>query len=161
MREIWRDFPIQNPEFKSYHNWWNCATSAGEIAFAAQQIHPYQFSSKSRRRRPSIQVSLIIAISAFQSKTRCCSNKDKVTKLKQRKRKEKQCNEHEGDDKCYLCWNIQMDCSLAEILREECQMGHKGDGGWKSVAYNAAAAILSTQYNIEVSADNIKNHVKT
>ncbi|CAL2265813.1 unnamed protein product [Prunus armeniaca] len=25
LREIWRDFPIQNPEFKSYHNWWNCA----------------------------------------------------------------------------------------------------------------------------------------
>ncbi|XP_020417961.1 uncharacterized protein LOC18781005 [Prunus persica] len=54
-----------------------------------------------------------------------------------------------------------MDRSLAEILREECQMVHKGDGGWKSVAYNTAAAILSAQYNIEVSADNIKNRVKT
>ncbi|KAI5327595.1 hypothetical protein L3X38_026991 [Prunus dulcis] len=40
-------------------------------------------------------------------------------------------------------------------------MGHKGDGGWKSVAYNTAATILSAQYNIEVSADNIKNRVKT
>ncbi|CAL8990614.1 unnamed protein product [Prunus brigantina] len=38
MREIWRDFLIQNPEFKSYHNWLNCATSTGEIAFAARQI---------------------------------------------------------------------------------------------------------------------------
>ncbi|ONI30336.1 hypothetical protein PRUPE_1G245200 [Prunus persica] len=86
---------------------------------------------------------------------------EKATKLKQRKRKEKQGNEHEGDEKCYLRWNIQMDRSLAEILREERQMGHKGDGGWKSVAYNTAAAILSAQYNIEVSADNIKNRVKT
>ncbi|ONI01927.1 hypothetical protein PRUPE_6G167700 [Prunus persica] len=86
---------------------------------------------------------------------------EKASKLKQRKRKEKQGNEHERDEKCYLRWNIQMDHSLAEILREERQMGHKGDGGWKSVAYNTAAAILSAQYNIEVSADNIKNRVKT
>ncbi|ONI13988.1 hypothetical protein PRUPE_4G256700 [Prunus persica] len=86
---------------------------------------------------------------------------EKATKLKQRKMKEKQGNEHEGEEKCYLRWNIQMDRSLAEILREECQMVHKGDGGWKSVAYNTAAAILSAQYNIEVSADNIKNRVKT
>ncbi|KAI5342594.1 hypothetical protein L3X38_010469 [Prunus dulcis] len=40
-------------------------------------------------------------------------------------------------------------------------MGHKGDGGWKSITYNTAAAILSAQYNIEVSADNIENRVKT
>ncbi|BFG41563.1 hypothetical protein CerSpe_278370 [Prunus speciosa] len=42
-----------------------------------------------------------------------------------------------------------MERSLADILREERQIGHKGDGGWKAVAYNTAAAILSAQFNIE------------
>ncbi|KAI5334143.1 hypothetical protein L3X38_024276 [Prunus dulcis] len=54
-----------------------------------------------------------------------------------------------------------MERSLADILREQLQIGHKGDGGWKAVAYNTAAAILSAQFDIEVSADNIRNRVKT
>ncbi|ONI05594.1 hypothetical protein PRUPE_5G014400 [Prunus persica] len=54
-----------------------------------------------------------------------------------------------------------MERSLADILREERQLGHKGDGGWNAVAYNTAAAILSAQFDIEVSADNIRNRVKT
>ncbi|CAL9025511.1 unnamed protein product, partial [Prunus brigantina] len=70
-------------------------------------------------------------------------------------------NDTEGDDKAYFRWNIQMERSLADILREERQIGHKGDGGWKAVAYNTAAAILSAQFDIEVSADNIRNRVKT
>ncbi|KAI5324268.1 hypothetical protein L3X38_033341 [Prunus dulcis] len=42
-----------------------------------------------------------------------------------------------------------MERSLADILREERQIGHKGDGGWKVVAYNTVAVILSTQFDIE------------
>ncbi|BFG21343.1 hypothetical protein CerSpe_076170 [Prunus speciosa] len=40
-----------------------------------------------------------------------------------------------------------MERSLADILREERQIGHKGDGGWKAVTYK--------------TADNIRNRVKT
>ncbi|KAI5327162.1 hypothetical protein L3X38_026558 [Prunus dulcis] len=54
-----------------------------------------------------------------------------------------------------------MERSLADILREERQIGHKGDGGWNAVAYNTVAAILSARFDIEVSADNIRNRVKT
>ncbi|XP_016650476.1 PREDICTED: uncharacterized protein LOC103335769 [Prunus mume] len=54
-----------------------------------------------------------------------------------------------------------MERSLADILREERQIGHKGDGDWKAIAYNTAAAILSAQFDIKVSADNIRNRVKT
>ncbi|KAI5342272.1 hypothetical protein L3X38_010147 [Prunus dulcis] len=42
-----------------------------------------------------------------------------------------------------------MERSLGDILREEHQIGHKGDGGWKAIAYNTAAAILSAQFDIE------------
>lgn len=53
-----------------------------------------------------------------------------------------------------------MERALADILREERTLGHKGDGGWKGVAYNTAA-ILSAQFDIQVTADNIKNRVKS
>lgn len=32
---------------------------------------------------------------------------------------------------------------------------------WKSVAYNIAAVILSAQFDIQVTSDNIKNCVKS
>ncbi|KAK9922388.1 hypothetical protein M0R45_030853 [Rubus argutus] len=54
-----------------------------------------------------------------------------------------------------------MEHALADILREERTLGHKGDGNWKCVAYNTAAAILSAQFDIQVTADNIKNRVKS
>ena len=36
-------------------------------------------------------------------------------------------------------------------------MGHKGDGGWKSVAYNTVAAILSAQYNM-LTLETVSRH---
>ncbi|XP_024178735.2 uncharacterized protein LOC112184729 [Rosa chinensis] len=54
-----------------------------------------------------------------------------------------------------------MERALADILREERGLGHKGDNGWKAVAYNTAADILSAQFDIQISADNIKNRVKS
>lgn len=64
------------------------------------------------------------------------------------------------EGKNYLQWNLDMERALADILREERTLGHKGDGVWKGVAYNTAAAILSAQFDIQVTADNIKNRVK-
>ena len=39
-------------------------------------------------------------------------------------------------------------------------MGNKGDGGWKRSALNAAAAVLSTSFNVNVTSDNVKNRIK-
>ncbi|KAG5154241.1 hypothetical protein JHK82_012210 [Glycine max] len=35
-----------------------------------------------------------------------------------------------------------------------------GDGGWKRSALNAAAAVLSTSFNVNVTSDNVKNRIK-
>ncbi|CAL2272531.1 unnamed protein product [Prunus armeniaca] len=42
---------------------------------------------------------------------------------------------------------------IADILREERQVGHKGDGGWKAVAYNIDVALLSAQFDIKSHED--------
>ncbi|KAG5040072.1 hypothetical protein JHK85_012548 [Glycine max] len=36
----------------------------------------------------------------------------------------------------------------------------EGDGGWKRSALNAAAAVLSTSFNVNVTSDNVKNRIK-
>ena len=60
-----------------------------------------------------------------------------------------------------LRWNLDMDRALADILREERSRGRKGDLQWKGVAYNTAASILSAQFDVGVTAKNIKNRVKS
>ncbi|KAB2626669.1 hypothetical protein D8674_020287 [Pyrus ussuriensis x Pyrus communis] len=54
-----------------------------------------------------------------------------------------------------------MECALANILYKERRLGNKGDGGWKTAAYNSAIAILSAQFNVHITADNIRNRVKS
>ncbi|KAI5348671.1 hypothetical protein L3X38_001558 [Prunus dulcis] len=54
-----------------------------------------------------------------------------------------------------------MERELADILREERNLGHKGDVGWKTVAFNTTANILAAQFNLQISADNIRNRVKS
>lgn len=49
-----------------------------------------------------------------------------------------------------------MEQSLADVFREERRLGHKGDGGWKAIAFTTAA-----QFNLDLTADNIRNRVKT
>ena len=34
------------------------------------------------------------------------------------------------------------------------------DGGWRRSALNAAAAMLSTSFNVNVTSDNVKNRIK-
>ena len=86
-----------------------------------------------------------------------------ANKMRPKKRKEMAANknEGEGEDKGYLPCNLQMEQSLADVLKEERKLGHKGDGGWKAVAYTTVAAILSAQFNLDITADNIRNRVKT
>ncbi|CAL8162663.1 unnamed protein product [Prunus armeniaca] len=85
----------------------------------------------------------------------------KACKGKSSKRKGKQGVEPEGEDKNYFQWNISMERELADILREERSLGHKGDGGWKAIAYNTNVNILAAQFNLQISADNIRNRVKS
>ena len=80
---------------------------------------------------------------------------------KTKEKKENQEIENEGDENIYFRWNVDMERVLADILREERRLGNKGDGGWKTAAYNSAASILSTQFDIHVTADNIRNRVKS
>ncbi|KAG5068568.1 hypothetical protein JHK85_000945 [Glycine max] len=52
-----------------------------------------------------------------------------------------------------------MEHVLADVLRDQRNLGNKGDGGWKRSALNAAA-VLSTSFNINVTSDNAKNRIK-
>ncbi|RZB52018.1 hypothetical protein D0Y65_048442 [Glycine soja] len=46
------------------------------------------------------------------------------------------------------------------IERDQRNLGNKGDGGWERSALNAAAAVLSTSFNVNVTSDNVKNRIK-
>ncbi|KAH1190202.1 hypothetical protein GmHk_20G057821 [Glycine max] len=53
-----------------------------------------------------------------------------------------------------------MECVLADVLRDQRNLSNKGDGGWKRSALNVVAAVLSTSFNVNVTSDNVKNHIK-
>ncbi|XP_068319751.1 uncharacterized protein [Pyrus communis] len=63
------------------------------------------------------------------------SDRKPVCKQKPRRKKENQEIENEGDENNYFRWNVDMERALADILREERRLGNKGDGGWKTAAY--------------------------
>ncbi|CAN6571670.1 unnamed protein product [Malus baccata var. baccata] len=89
------------------------------------------------------------------------SDRKPIYKQKPRRKKENQEIENEGEDNNYFRWNVDMERALVDILREERRLGNKGDGGWKTTDYNSAAAILSAQFDIHITADNIRNRVKS
>uniref|UniRef100_A0A2N9EQR9 Myb/SANT-like domain-containing protein n=1 Tax=Fagus sylvatica TaxID=28930 RepID=A0A2N9EQR9_FAGSY len=82
-------------------------------------------------------------------------------KEKQSKIKENQQTEDEVEEKSYVRWSLDMEHALADILRDERNLGNKGDAGWKTVAYNSASSKLSSQLHIDITADNVKNRIKT
>ncbi|KAH1053591.1 hypothetical protein GYH30_022722 [Glycine max] len=53
-----------------------------------------------------------------------------------------------------------MECVLADVLRDQRNLGNKGDGNWKAVAYSTAAQILSKRFGVHLMADNVKNRFK-
>lgn len=53
-----------------------------------------------------------------------------------------------------------MDHSLADILKSEIKSDRKSDGGWKSAAFTSAVLKMSAKYNMIVSKNNVKNHLK-
>uniref|UniRef100_A0A2N9FQY4 Myb/SANT-like domain-containing protein n=1 Tax=Fagus sylvatica TaxID=28930 RepID=A0A2N9FQY4_FAGSY len=82
-------------------------------------------------------------------------------KEKQSKTKENQQTEDEVEEKSYVRWSLDMERALADILRDERNVGNKSDAGWKTVAYNSASSKLSSQLHIDITADNVKNRIKT
>ena len=48
----------------------------------------------------------------------------------------------------YFTWNLEMERVLANVLRDQRNLDNKGDRGWKRSALNAAAAVLSTSFNV-------------
>ncbi|KAG5032346.1 hypothetical protein JHK82_015929 [Glycine max] len=53
-----------------------------------------------------------------------------------------------------------MERVLADVLRDQRNLGNKGDGGWKRSILNVVAAVLSTSFNVNVTSDNVKNRIK-
>ena len=82
-------------------------------------------------------------------------------KEKQSKIKENQQTEDEVEEKSYVRWSLDVERASADILRDECNLGNKGDVGWKTVAYNSASSKLSSQLHIDITVDNVKNRIKT
>ncbi|RZB75482.1 hypothetical protein D0Y65_034087 [Glycine soja] len=57
-------------------------------------------------------------------------------------------------------FNLRHASARNAIERDQRNLGNKGDGGWKRSALNAAAAVLSTSFNVNVTSDNVKNRIK-
>ncbi|KHN45196.1 hypothetical protein glysoja_047559, partial [Glycine soja] len=74
--------------------------------------------------------------------------------------KRKVLGKNNEETKNYFTWNLEMERVLADVLRDQRNLGNKGDGGWKRSALNAAAAVLSTSFNVNVTSDNVKNRIK-
>ncbi|RZB76040.1 hypothetical protein D0Y65_034512 [Glycine soja] len=64
------------------------------------------------------------------------------------------------DTRSYFAWNLEMERVLADVLRDQRNLGNKGGGNWKVVAYSTAAQILSKRFGVHLMADNVKNCFK-
>ncbi|RZC09155.1 hypothetical protein D0Y65_015768 [Glycine soja] len=62
------------------------------------------------------------------------------------------------DTRSYFTWNLEMECLLTDVLRDQRNLGNKGDGNWKEVAYSIVAQILSKRFGVHLMEDNVKNH---
>ena len=74
--------------------------------------------------------------------------------------KRKFLGKNDEETRSYFPWHLEMERVLADVLRDQRNLGNKGDGGWKRSALNAAAAVLSTSFNVNVTSDNVKNRIK-
>ncbi|KAG4379952.1 hypothetical protein AAZX31_16G075200 [Glycine max] len=74
--------------------------------------------------------------------------------------KRKVLGKNNEETRSYFTWNLEMERVWADVLRDQRNLGNKGDGGWKRSALNAAAAMLSTSFNVNVTSDNVKNRIK-
>ncbi|KAH1239263.1 TMV resistance protein N [Glycine max] len=64
------------------------------------------------------------------------------------------------DTRSYFAWNLEMEHVLADVLRDQRNLGNKGDGNWKAIAYSTVAQSLSKHFGVHLMADNVKNCFK-
>ena len=62
--------------------------------------------------------------------------------------------------KSYFTWNLEMKRVLADVLKDQRNLGNKGYRGWKRSSLNATATVLSTSFNVNVTSNNVKNSIK-
>ncbi|KHN09944.1 hypothetical protein glysoja_049082, partial [Glycine soja] len=75
--------------------------------------------------------------------------------------KRKVLGKNNEETRSYFTWNLEMERVLADVLRNQRNLDNKGGRGWESLALNtAAAAVLSTSFNVNVLSDNLKNRIK-
>ncbi|KAL5164718.1 hypothetical protein HKD37_18G049975 [Glycine soja] len=55
------------------------------------------------------------------------------------------------ETRSYFTWNLEMERVLAGVLRDQMNLGNKGDEGWKMSTFNVAVAVLSTSFNANVT----------
>lgn len=57
----------------------------------------------------------------------------------------------------YITWNSQMDVILTSVLISQISEGNKGDGDFKSQAYQAVANKLRVELGLFVTIEHVKN----
>ncbi|KAJ1427646.1 Myb/SANT-like domain [Sesbania bispinosa] len=77
-----------------------------------------------------------------------------------RKMVENNIEDKKDDTMSYFTWNLEMERVLADVMRDQRNLGRKGDGSWKAVAYNTAAHVLSNRFKVQLIGDNVKNRIK-
>ncbi|CAI0389904.1 unnamed protein product [Linum tenue] len=65
-----------------------------------------------------------------------------------------------GKSRVYCQWDSQMDKILSRVLLDQIVQGNKGDGDWKTQAYQAVVDQLRTDLEINVTRDNIQNRLR-
>ncbi|CAK8530903.1 unnamed protein product [Lathyrus sativus] len=53
-----------------------------------------------------------------------------------------------------------MERVLAEALGDQRSLGRQNDGVWKTLAYNTAADVLSTHFNVQLNEESVISHIK-
>ena len=65
--------------------------------------------------------------------------------------KRKVLGKNNDEIRSYVTWNLEIERVLAYVLRDQRNLGNKGDGAWKRSAQNVVAIVLSTSFNVNVT----------
>ncbi|CAL1368573.1 unnamed protein product [Linum trigynum] len=65
-----------------------------------------------------------------------------------------------GKSRVYRQWDSHMDKILSRVLLDQIVQRNKGDGDWKTQAYQAVVDQLRTDLAINVTRDNVKNRLR-
>ncbi|KAH1264839.1 hypothetical protein GmHk_01G000673 [Glycine max] len=68
--------------------------------------------------------------------------------------KRKVLGKNNEETRSYFTWDLEMERILADVLRDQRNLGNKGDGEWKRSTLNAVAVVLSTSFIVNVTLDN-------